>query len=52
MRHMAGSDMLPGIIDVMAGVIEKQIGPEGMQEGAFVAPTKKQRFIEPDAPLP
>src|SRR5690606_3766151 len=35
-RHMTGSDMLPGTVDVVLRIVEKNVGAEGFQERALV----------------
>lgn len=48
---MACRDMLPGTGDIVAGIIEKQIGAEGFQKRAFIPTTQKQGLIQTYSPL-
>ena len=51
MRDMPGGHVQAGILDIVQGIIEENIGAKRLQEWPFVATAQKQRFVQAHAPL-
>ena len=50
-RDVAGGDVAPRVLDVVARVVEEQVGAERLQERTLVASAEEEGFVQPHAPV-